>query len=215
MKDSVFRLLELVLKGGFGILFVRIIVSNINEVFTKRSREIQVRKMLKHEIDKNLKSIESFLNSLDGVIVRNKTITNNSYMCVSNASATSDLVFRNNYNEIFKAFEKYSKGSMVDLTEVYTIISNYEILLNSYRELYLGFNAITHRTDPNIKFKNIALDFGLSSYGVSLNNVNNALALINDGKWYWKVFKNYQVHKFFAVLFGLLFINIPSREELA
>lgn len=110
--------------------------------------------------------------------------------------------------------EKYSKNTIEDLNEFYSCVDNYRILLNSYKDLYLGYNTFLHKVDPNIKFQSIALSYGLITFEHNLDNIRKGLVLINDGKWYWRTFKSYQFYRIIAILLGLLFISVPNKDEL-
>jgi hypothetical protein len=208
------HILELIIKLGFGAIIVRTLIEGVRKSISDRAKEVQIAKLLKSDVEATVGRINGFVQGIANMIQRNQGVTDNNYYCYPGALPSVDGTYKNSYSEVYRLLEKHDRDAIQDMTTFFAIAHNYDILLGSYRNLYLGQVGINYRTDPNKKYQELSTSLGLGLASEYAQKISAAVDKVIVGRGFWKAIKNRKVYRMVAILCALLFVFIPEREAL-
>lgn len=205
---------ETLIKGGFGVIVLRTLVSGIRQSFLSRSKEVQIAKILRSEIATTEQRVLDFEGIINVMVSKNMSVSNGQFQCDASPLPPVDGSYRQNYSEIYSMLQKYDPSAIEQIAKFFVVAHNYEVLLASYRQLYLGSSAVNHRTDPNRKYSMLVNSMGLAGIGEHSRTIFEALDKVIEGSWGWRLLKRKSLYRIFSVFAMVLLIFIPEREDL-
>jgi hypothetical protein len=181
------RLIETLVKGGFGLLALRVVIAGARSSFSKRAREVRLAKLLRLEMKATEERVSEFVRQLTLTIGQNQSAPTAGYRYFVGGLPGLRGTYDQSYAEVLGLFEAYAPEAIQSLTTFHTTVHNYDLILSSYRDLYLKTTGLTFGSDPNTRYLQLYVATGLPNLGTDANISYSAIESIVAGPWHWEI----------------------------
>lgn len=201
-------------KGGFGYLIVREILSGIRRSIDSRIKQISLLIAFSDELKLISNEIDFFQVKMRTLRQNNTGLPINQIIYCPAFTDISDKIFRYNSEKILNQFRRSDEESIKKIEFVYRSLENYRFLLNKYRGTFMGTYSVSYSQDPHIGFSNNCIHFQLQNVKVEIELLLQQAEKIKNDHPFWKYLKKKNVAKLLRTFLFIFLIFLPDEKLL-